>query len=136
MKDAQSKPTNDQRLKLHWPEEHGKPAVVLVELWDSSGLAIASMSIPAEQLLQVTAQELDYQPLLSLGGCLSIISDKISLMLLKNQPIPLDQLVADAVSPEMLEDEPEAVQHLSQFRIRLFKSLEHVEKAIASLPKP
>lgn len=136
MKDAQSKPTNDQRLKLHWPQEHGKPAVVLVELQDSSGLAIASMSIPAEQLLQVTAQELDYQPLLTLEGCVSVISDKISLSQLGCQPIAIDQLVAEAVSPEMLDDEPQAAQHLSEFRTRLIKSLEHVDEAIVLLSKP
>ena len=93
------------------------------------------MSIPAEQLLQATAQELDHQPLLSFQGCVSVISDVISLSQLANRPIPLDQLVADVVSPEMLEDEPEAAQHLSEFRTRLLKSLELVDQAIASLPK-
>ena len=46
------------------------------------------------------------------------------------------QLVSQAVAPEMLQDEPEAAQILSKFRARLLKSLEHVEQAIASLPKP
>ncbi len=45
------------------------------------------------------------------------------------------QLIAEAISPDMLEDEPDALQMLSKFRDRLLKSLEHVEKAIASLPK-
>ena len=49
--------------------------------------------------------------------------------------VGLDQLVAEAISPEMLEDEPEAAKMLSKFRDRLRKSLEHVEQAIASLPK-
>ena len=48
----------------------------------------------------------------------------------------IDHLVDQAVQPQMLEDEPEAVHMLSEFRIRLLKSLELVEQAIASLPKP
>ena len=50
--------------------------------------------------------------------------------------ISLDQLVANAGSSDMLEDEPEAASMLAGFRSRLLKSLEFVEKAIASLPKP
>ena len=136
MKDAQGKPTNDLRVKLHWPLELGKPAVVLVELQDCSGLAIASMSIPTEDLLQATAEKLNHHPLVSIDGFAIAISDEISLSQLEIQPIALDQLIADAVSPKMLEDEPDAAQQLSEFRTRLLKSLELVEKAIASLPKP
>ena len=94
------------------------------------------MFIPTECLLQATAEKLNHRPLVSIDGFAMAISDEISLSQLKIQPIALDQLVADAVSAEMLEDEPNAAQQLSEFRIRLLKSLEHVEKAIASLPKP
>jgi hypothetical protein len=47
--------------------------------------------------------------------------------------ISIDQFIAEAISPEMLEDEPEAAQMLTKFRDRLLKSLEHLEKALASL---
>jgi hypothetical protein len=135
----QRKPTGDLLLKLHWPPETGALSGtqhVVVELQDTAGLVIASMSVLKEQLLAAIAQELDYQPLLSLEGCVSVISDAISLSYLKNRPIPLNQLVAEAVSPEMLDDEPEAQQHLAEFRTRLVKSLEHVDEAIALLSKP
>jgi hypothetical protein len=139
MNDATRKPTGDLLLKLHRPPEtvalNGAQYVV-VELQDTAGLAVASMSVLKEQLLSAITQELDHQPLLSLEGCVSIISDAVSLSQLENRSIPLDQLVADAVSPEMLEDESQAAQHLSEFSTRLLKSLEHVDKAIASLPKP
>jgi predicted amino acid-binding ACT domain protein len=49
--------------------------------------------------------------------------------------VDIDLLVAEAIALEMLEDEPEAAQMLAKFRDRLLKSLEHVEQAIASLPK-
>jgi hypothetical protein len=139
MDDATRKPTSDLLLKLHWPPEAGalsRTQYVVVGLQDTAGLVVASMSVLKEQLLAAIAQELDHQSMLSLEGCVSVISDVISLSHLNNRPIPLNQLVADAVSPEMLDDEPEVRQNLAEFRARLLKSLEHVEKAIASLPKP
>lgn len=47
------------------------------------------------------------------------------------QQIALDKLVAEAVSPDMLEDEPLAEALLTRFRERLFLSLQHVDKALA-----
>jgi hypothetical protein len=139
MSNPQRKPASDLLLKLHWPPEtdalSGTKHVV-VELQDSAGLAVASVSVLKEQLLSAITQELDYQPLLSLEGCVSAISDWSLSSQAENRPLALDLLVADAVSPEMLEDEPEATQLLSQFRTRLIKSLEHVDTAIASLLRP
>jgi hypothetical protein len=138
MSDAPRKTTNDLLLKLHWPSEQGAVSgaqYVVVELQDTAGVAVASMSIPKEQLLPAIAQELDHQPLLSLEGCVSVIFDLITPSQLESRPIALDQLVADAVSPEMLEDEPEAIQMLTEFYNRLLKSLELIEQAIASLRK-
>ena len=132
-------PASDLLLKLHWPAEQSAlrgGQYVVVELRDSAGLAVASVSVLREQLLWAITQELDHQPLLSLEGCVSVISDVISLSHSENRPIAINQLVADAVSPEMLEDEPDAAQQLSEFRVRLLKSLELIEQAIASLPKP
>jgi hypothetical protein len=139
MSDAPRNPTSDLLLKLHWPSDEGAlngARYVVVELQDTAGLAVASMSVPKEQLLPAITQELDHQPLLSLEGFVSVISDVISLSQLENPPIALDQLVADAISPEMLEDEPEAASMLDKFRTRLLKSLAHLDTAIASLPKP
>lgn len=137
MNDASKDPSRNLVLKLYWPSEQdaegGAPRVVM-ELQDTAGLAVASMSVLKGQLLPTIAQELDHQPLLSMEGCISVISDLISSSQLENLPIALDQLVADAVSPEMLEDEPEAAHMLSEFRTRLLKSLELVEQAIALLP--
>jgi hypothetical protein len=48
--------------------------------------------------------------------------------------IAIDMLVARAVSPDMLEDEPQALQLLQRFRHRLIASLEHVNAALKSLP--
>jgi hypothetical protein len=139
MSNPQKKPASDLLLKLHWPPETGALSgaqYVVVELQDKAGLVVASLSVLKEHLLPTIAQELDLQPLFSLDGRVSVISDVISLSQLENQPIALDHLVAEAISPDMLEDEPNAAQQLSEFRNRLLKSLECVNTAIASLPKP
>lgn len=136
MSDAQIKPARDLLLKLHWPSEQETSAGtghVIIELQDASGLAVASMAVSSEQLLRAIARQMDHRPLASLDGMVVVTSDEASLSKLKNQPIALDQLVADAASPEMLEDEPEAIQMLAKFRTRLLKSLELVDQAITSL---
>jgi len=139
MNNPQKKPASDLLLKLRWPSEQetmARTGHVVVELQDADGLTVASMSVPKDHLLRAIARDVDHRPLLSLDGCVSAFSDESSLSQLENPPIALDQLVADAVSPEMLDDEPEATHLLSQFRNRLLKSLAHVEQAIASMPEP
>jgi hypothetical protein len=51
-------------------------------------------------------------------------------------PVTLDGLVADAVSPDMLEDEPQAVDLLLKFRQRLLSSVEHVNTALTTFRRP
>ena len=139
MNDASKNPSHDLVLKLHWPPGEAVAAgehCVVVELQFVDGLALASISIPSYQLLQAITQKLAHYPLISLGGFVSIASDEIVEATLDDHTITLDQLVADAVSPDMLEDEPEAAKQLSEFHNRLLKSLAHVEQAITSLRKP
>jgi hypothetical protein len=70
---------------------------------------------------------------MSLEGLIFAAFEESTLELGAIEAISIDQVIADAISPEMLEDEPEAAQMLTKFRDRLLKSLEHLEKAIASL---
>jgi hypothetical protein len=146
MNDASKYPSNGLVLKLHWPPDTDAQSgtrYVVVELQDTAGLVVASMSVPRDQLLQAFTRQLDHHPSVTLDGFVSAADgfelanfEEISFSQLKNPPIALDKLVADAVSPEMLDDEPEASKLLSEFHARLLKSLEFVEKAIASLPEP
>ena len=139
MNDASKDPSRDLMMKLHWPPDEGVAAeghCVVVELQCVDGLALASISVSSEQLLQAVAQKLAHYPLISPDGFVSIASDEIIEVMPDVHTTTLDQLVADAVSPEMLLDESDAAQQLSEFRSRLLKSLELVEMAIASLPKP
>ena len=140
MNDALKNRSRDLLLKLHWTSEQQGSLTegprVVVELQNPNGLALASMSLPSDQLLLSVSQKLKCYPLMSPTGFVSVVFDETAEILPDNRSIPLNQLVSDAVSPAMLEDEPDAAQMLYKFRQRLLKSLEHVEQAIASQPKP
>ena len=59
MNDATRKPSGDLLLKLHWPPETGALSgaqYVAVELLDTAGLVVASMSVLKEQLLVSMAE--------------------------------------------------------------------------------
>jgi hypothetical protein len=79
--------------------------------------------------------KLNASPSVNLNGTIyvSIDSDELELPIAK--AVAIDELVIQAVHPDMLEDEPEAENMLAEFRSCLLKSLAHVDNAIASLPK-
>ena len=138
MNDASKNPSRDWLLKLHWPSDEGLGVTeqqVIVELQEGKGHVLGTLSVPSDQLLQATAQKLEAYPILSPHGFVSVVSDEITKTL-SNQAIALDQLVADAISPDMLDDEQNVALKLSELRARLLKSIEHVDHALASLPKP
>jgi len=138
MNDSIKNPSLDLMLKVHWPAERDLSAAgqqVVIELQFDNGNALASMSVPSEQLLQAAAQRLTLYSLISLAGFVSVGSDELTTPISINHAIAFDQLVVNAVSADMLEDEPDAAAMLAEFRTRLLKSLEHVDQAIASLTK-
>ena len=95
-----------------------------------------SLLISREISQHLTSASVRAAPTIELSGKVSVLFDDEFQRDDQTESIPLNQLVADAVSPEMLEGEPDAAGMLAEFRIRLLKSLELVEQAIASLPKP
>lgn len=107
----------------------------VIRVAKTSGQTLLSMTISSEIGRHLTSALVHATPTIDIGGLLAVINNSGLQPVDQMETIPLDQLVADAVSPEMLEDEPEAAHMLAVFRVRLLKSLEHVEKAIASLPK-
>jgi hypothetical protein len=137
MNDTLKNPSRDLKLKLHWPSELGAPSgfrYVAVELQDVNGIAVASISVRCEQLLEAVTQKLARYPLISTDGFVSVVSDEFPEALPKDNAIALNQLVAEAISTDMLDDEPNVAHMLSELRTRLLKSLELVEKEISSLP--
>jgi hypothetical protein len=138
MNDASKYPSRDLVLKLHWLPDDGVAAgghCPVVELQFVDGLTLASISVSSVQLLQAITQKLGHYPLISPDGFVSIASDEVVEVLPKGNTISLDQLVAEAISPDMLDDEPNAAPMLAELHARLLKSLELVDQAIASLPK-
>ena len=108
----------------------------VIRVATTSGQNLLSMTISTEIGRHLTRALLPATPMIDVSGHLTIINNDEFQLVDQIETIPLDQLVADAVSPKMLEDEPEALQHLAEFRTRLLKSLELVDQAIASFPKP
>ena len=138
MNDLQRDPAHKMMLTLHWVADDGAAAVgdrALLDVQIAGGDVLASVTIPRQQLLQAAAQRLAPYPLISITGLVLVVSGEITIANPTCQEIALDQLVANAVSADMLEDEPDAAALLAEFRIRLLKSLEYVDQAIASLTK-
>jgi hypothetical protein len=108
---------------------------IVLELVDAQGWTLASVSIPSVTINELLRPYLSIFVELHLDGTVSLDSEICAPTLVPPTETDILQLVSQAVAPEMLEDEPEAVQMLSKFRDRLLKSLKHVEKAIASLPR-
>ena len=121
---------------LRWTDAEGLIGLdgkIVFELADSDGTILASASIPVETIVELLQPHVSIFAELQLDGTVSLESE-----LFAPAPLPkttdILELVRQALAPEMLEDEPEVAKMLSKFRDRLLKSLEHVEKAIASLP--
>ena len=108
---------------------------IVFELSDARGSTMASVSMPSETMNGLLRTYLSIFVQLQLDG--TVLQDSVICTFMSAPSTETDilQLVLQAVAPKMLEDEPEAAQLLSKFRDRLLKSLEHVEQAIASLPK-
>jgi hypothetical protein len=108
---------------------------LVMQLADSQGSTMASISIPIEKINELLRPYLSIFVELQLDGSVLLNSEVFIPTIEPSTEMDILQLALRAVAPEMLEDEPEAAQMLAKFRDRLLKSLEHVEQAIASLPK-
>jgi hypothetical protein len=138
MNDELKEPSRDLILKLDWKSHQvlfADEQRVFVELQDANNFAMASLSVLSDQLLQAVSQKLKCYPLISLDGIVSVASNETAEPMLGGQTITLDQLIAEGISIDMLDDEPNVANMLLELRARLLKSMELVEKAIASAPK-
>jgi hypothetical protein len=115
--------------------EHDDTGEAIIRITTPSGQNLMSLSISREIGQHLTFALAQATPSIDINGSVTVMFDNEVQQTIQVATVAFDQLVAQAVSSEMLEDEPEAVQMLSKFRDRLLKSLEHVEQAIALLPK-
>ena len=114
---------------------HGGTDENVIRVATTSGRNLLSISISPEIGQHITSTPSQATASINIDGSVITIYDNEFQPSDQGDAVPLDQLVAVAVSPDMLEDEPDARTMLSMFRTRLLKSLEVVEQAIASLPK-
>ena len=138
MNDSLKYPSREVTLKLNWPSDQVHLADekrVVVELQNAYGLTVASLSVPSDQLLQAVLQNLECYPMMSPDGFVSVVSDQTLEPLLSVETLTLDQMIVDGISSDMLDDEPNAANMLSELRARLLTSLELIEQAIASALK-
>ena len=73
------------------------------------------------------------EPIVDLEGLVHVDDWEDDPLFIPREHISLDRLVAEAVSPDMLEDEPFAADLLMRFRERLCAALQHVDKALATV---
>jgi hypothetical protein len=115
--------------------EHDDTGEAVIRIATPSGQNLLSFSIAHEIGRHIAFALAQATPSINIDGSVTVMFDDDVQQTVQVAIVDIDQLVAEAVAPEMLEDEPEAAEMLHKFRDRLLKSLEHVEKAAASLPK-
>jgi EAL domain-containing protein (putative c-di-GMP-specific phosphodiesterase class I) len=122
-------------LSANRESEHDDTGEAVIRIATPSGQNLMSLSIAHEIVQHMDSARAQATPSINIDGSVTVMFDDDVQQTIQVVPVGLDQLVAEAISTEMLEDEPDALRMLSKFRDRLLKSLEHVEKAVASLPK-
>jgi hypothetical protein len=115
--------------------EHDDKGEAVIRIATPLGRHLISFSIAREIGQHITSARAQAMPSINIEGSATVMFDDDVQQKIQVVTVGLDQLVAEAISPEMLEDEPEAAQMLAKFRDRLLKSLEHVEQTIASLQR-
>jgi hypothetical protein len=115
--------------------EHDDSSEAVIRIATPSGQNLISLSIAREIGRQIASALVQAMPSINIDGSVTVMFDDDVQQTVQVAIVDIDLLVAEAIALEMLEDEPEAAQMLAKFRDRLLKSLEHVEQAIASLPK-
>jgi len=122
-------------LTANQENEHDDTGEAVIRIATPSGQNLISLSIAREISQHITSARAQATPSINIDGSVTVIFDDDVQQTIQVVTVELELLVAEAIAPKMLEDEPEAAQMLFKFRDRLLKSLEHVEQAIASPPK-
>jgi hypothetical protein len=115
--------------------EHDDTCEAVIRIATPLGQNLISFSIAREIGRHIASALAQATPSINIDGSVTVMLDDDVQQTVQVETVDIDQLVAEAVAPEMLDDEPKAGEMLPKFRDRLLKSLEHIEKAIASLPK-
>lgn len=108
---------------------------VVLELTDSSGTALASVSIPSETLDELLRPYISTVAELQIDGTISMETEFSTALSTPPTETDLLQLVSRALAPEMLEDELDVKGQLAILRKRLTDALALVDHTLATLDK-
>ena len=134
-------PRNPQRfpctldVAVNQENELDDTGEAVIRITTPSGQNLISLSIAREIGQHIASARAQATPSINIDGSVTVMFDDDVQQTIQVVTVEIELLVAEAIAPDMLDDEPEAGEMLSKFRDRLLKSLEHVEQAIASLPK-
>lgn len=129
------------QLEMHFTfevEEDEATAIVgtdtyRLQLADGVGQSIMTLRLPAELIEPVVASKLEHTISMALDGTIAMTTDGSSADGSSHDASSIETLVADAVGPSMLDDEPAAQQMLRMLRDRLRQALGAVDAAIARM---
>ena len=113
--------------------DHNESARVSLRLTDASGSEVMSLHIPNHMAVHLATTQQNFKLVMNIEGLVGCIGNGQELNSAMPHGIEFDRLVARAISPDMLEDEPNALQLLTTFKERLERSLERIVDAIDGL---
>ncbi|MDP8997156.1 MAG: hypothetical protein M3O03_09165 [Pseudomonadota bacterium] len=132
-------PPNLQRfsctLELAFVQDREEVGENVIRLITDNGQDLLSLSLSPEIGQYLASAHAEALVTINLDGSVGVMFDNELNSTPQSPSISLDQLVANAVSSDMLEDEPDAAAMLAKLRARLLKSLKYVDQAIATLAK-
>ena len=135
MVDSLESTLGEMRLALekHGQGTHGEPETTYsLVLSNTDKMEIMRFALPRSFVDEIQRDTAGIELLMSLDGTVSIDSLDMSEPA-QLASIGLDALVARDVSPDMLDDEPNAADMLAKLRARLLTALRSVDNAMVSL---
>jgi hypothetical protein len=105
----------------------------MVAVRDENGYAVLAAHLPRELVDNVVLAQADVTVALALSGDVYADFDAIDDHV--RSPTAIDELVAQAVEPRMIEDEPKADALLQNLRRKLIAAVAAVDNALETLSK-
>ena len=107
-----------------------------VTIREVAGAPVLELRLPPDLVQHEESQHLGTRVVMSLDGLVSVQTEEPDSIRSTGNHLSIDKLVALAVEPSMLEDEPEAPQMMATLRDRLLRALQSVDAAVAKLVNP
>ena len=107
-----------------------------VTITEAAGAPVLKLHLPPGLVEREVSPHLGTRVVMSPEGLLSVQTEEPDIISSTGNHLPIDTLVALAVEPSMLENEPEAPQMMATLRDRLLRALQSVDAAVAKLVNP